>query len=150
MPDMTPVFSLTTDGRYSGHPDRVGLETHATVVSLESEPLERIHVVYNVDFKQQGEFIGSRSDDAMYTRRGTRFVFDARSKSAKADIENLYDIDMGHPSNNDYLRYLLPKLQEIAAGPENDRKAWLKRFLKECCNTRERRALEAALAGKKE
>jgi hypothetical protein len=141
-----PVFSLTTQGHYSGNPDRVGLETHAAVVSMESEPAERIQVVYGVDFTHRGETLGYRSDEAVYIRRGEDFVFDAsRSKTPEADIDNIYGLEDDRPSNEDYLRYLLPELKKIAAGPQNELKDWLKRFLEVCDDTAEKREIQALL-----
>ena len=146
LPEFEPVFSLTTQGRYSGNPDRVGLETRASVVAMESDQAERIQVVYGVDFMHQRETLGQRSDEAIYIRRGDEFVFDAsRSKTAEADIENIYGFEEDHPSNEDYLRYLLPELKKIAAGPESDSKDWLRRFLEVCENTVEKRDIQKTL-----
>lgn len=141
-----PVFSLTAQGHYSGLPDRVGLETNALVVSTEFDPAERIQVAYEARFTHDGETLGIRSDSAVHVRRGEKFVFDAsRSKTPEADIDNIYDIDIDHPSNEDYLRYLLPELKKIAAGPPSELKDWLKRFLETCGNTAEKREIQALL-----
>ena len=146
LPKFESVFSLTTQGHYSGNPDRVGLETHVSVVSMESDPTERIQVVYGVRFTHQGETLGYRSDEAVFIRRGENFVFDAsRSKTPKADIDNIYGLEDDHPSNEDYLRYLLPELKKIAAGPPSELKDWLKRFLETCGNTAEKREIQAAI-----
>jgi len=75
-----------------------------------------------------------------------KFTFDApRSKPSKADIDKLYDPDIDHPSNEDYLRYVFPQFKEMATGPDGERKDWLKRFLDQCDNTAEKRALQALL-----
>jgi len=146
LPKFEPVFSLTTDGHNDVHPDNVGLKTNAVVISMESDPTERVEVVYSVRFTHEGETLAERSDTAVYTRRGDEFVFDAgRSKISKADIDNIYGLEDDHPSNEDYLRYLLPELKKIAAGPENETKDWLKRFLEECDNTVEKREIQAVL-----
>jgi hypothetical protein len=142
-----PVLSLTRKGHYSGMPDRVGLETSADVVLIESGPAERIHVAYHVRFDHAGEELGERWDNVVYVRRGQEFVFDpSLSGSKESDIENLYNIGMDGPSNDDYLRYLLPELKKIAAGPRSEKKDWLERFLKECHNTAEKRQIQAVLA----
>jgi hypothetical protein len=142
-----PVFSLTTKGHYSGEPDDVGLDTAALVVSTEPSPVEWIQVAYTARFSHSGKaFRSFRSDNAVYVRRGEGFVFDAtRSKTPRADIDNLYDINFDQPSREDYLRYLLPDLKKIAAGRAGDLKDWLTRFLATCENTREERELELLL-----
>ena len=146
LPKFESVFSLTTQGHYSGNPDRVGLETNALVVSTESKPAERVQVAYEARFTVGGETIDIRSDSAAYIRRGDEFVYDAsRSKTPEADIDNIYNLEDDRPSNEDYLRYLLPKLMEIAAGPQSELKDWLKRFLKESDNTVEKREIQALL-----
>ncbi len=146
LPKFEPVFSLTTEGHYSGLPDRVGLETFAFPVSTETDSAERIQVAYQASFTRNGETFAIRSDSATYIRRGDEFVFDAgRSKTPEADIENIYNFGDDLPSNEDYLRYLLPQLKEIATGPQDELKDWLKRFLDECENTAEKRELQALL-----
>ena len=82
----------------------------------------------------------------MYVRRGERFSFDATlSKTPEAEIENLYNVGYDHPSNEDYLRYLLPEFKKIVTGPASEMKEWLERFLKECGNIAEKRELQALL-----
>jgi hypothetical protein len=145
-PKFEPVFSLTTQGHYSGLPDRVGLETNATVVAMETDPVERLEVAYDVRFTHNREVFANRSDAAVYVRHGGSFSFDAaRSKTAEADIENLYNIGDDHPSNEEYLRYLLVDLRKIATGPKSELKDWLERFLKVCGDTVEKRELQALL-----
>ena len=146
LPKFQPVFSLATEGHREGSPNRIGLETNGSVVSMASDPVEGFQVVYGVRFMHEREWLGYRVDTAVYVRRGENFVFDAdRSKISKADIDNIYGLEDDHPSNEDYLRYLLPELKKIAAGPENETKDWLKRFLKECENTVEKREIQALL-----
>jgi hypothetical protein len=145
-PKFEPVFSLTTQGHDSGMPDRIGIETIATVVSMETDPAASLKVAYDIRFTHNGEVLGGRSDTAVYVRHGGSFSFDAgRSKTPEADIENLYNIGDDHPSNEDYLRYLLVDLKKIATGPAGEQKDWLKRFLMECGDTAEKRELQALL-----
>ena len=145
--EFEPVFSLTIEGHYSGAPYGVGRDTHATVVGLESEPVERIRVAYSVRFKRFDVPLGEQSDDAVYTRRGGKFVFDAAlSKRSAKDIGLLYDIDTeSGPSNEDSIRNVLPALKKIAAGPDTGDKDWLRGLLAQCKNTPEKRALAAIL-----
>lgn len=146
LPKFEPVFSLTAQGHYSGLPDRVGLETFAFPVSTENDSAERIQIAYQASFTCNGETFAIRSDSATYIRRGEKFVFDAsRSKTPEADIDNIYNFGDDLPSNEDYLRYLLPQLKEIAAGPQSETRDWLKRFLEECDNTAEKREIQALL-----
>ena len=144
LPKFEPVFGLTTRGHYSGNPDRVGLEIDADVVSMESDLVERIQVAYGVRFTHEGETLGHRFDEAAYIRRGEEFVYDpSRSKTPEADIDNIYSLEDDRPSNEDYLRYLLPELKKTAAGPQNELKDWLRRFLETCENTAEKREIQA-------
>lgn len=146
-PNFDPVLSLTTQGHYSGNPDRVGLETNCVVVSMGADPAERVEVAYSVRFTHEGEPFANRSDRAVYIRRGTVFQLDAtRSKTPQSDIDNLYEMDSDGPSNEDYLRYLLADFRKIATGPDGKLKDWLKRFLGECENTVERRELQALVS----
>lgn len=141
-----PVLSLTTQGHYSGVPDRVGLETNAVLVSMESDPAECVHVAYSARFTHAGETIAFRSDTAVYIRRGLTFSLDTtRTKTSQSNIDKFYRIDVDGPSNEDYLRYLLPELKNIATGPDNEQKEWLKRLLEKCDNTIEKRELEVVL-----
>jgi hypothetical protein len=146
LPKFEPVFSLTTEGHREGSPDRIGLETNGSVVSMESDPVEGFQVVFGARFMYEQEWLGYRVDTAVYVRRGDDFVYDAtRSETPKADIDNIYNLEDDRPSNEDYLRYLLPELKKIAAGPQSETKDWLKRFLKECENTVEKREIQALL-----
>lgn len=148
LPKFEPVFSLTTKrGHHSELRDHVGLETSAGVVSMESDPPERIGVSYSARFMDNDDAIRSyRSDNATYSRRGDMFVFDAsRSKTSASDIHNLYNNDTESPSNEDYLRYFLADLKGIATRPDGERKEWLKRFLETCNDTVEKRELRALL-----
>ncbi len=149
---LEPVFDLLIEGANSGQPDRIGLHSRATIVSLESKPVERIKVTYYVDFVYPfptvDNDLGSRSAGAVYTRRGGRFVFDAAlSKTSEVEINKLYNFypEQG-PSNEDFLRYLLPQLKKVASGANADRKAWLKGFLANCKDTPEKREVQDLLA----
>jgi hypothetical protein len=146
LPKFEPVFSLAAQGHYSGLPDSVGLETFAFPVSTEYDSAELIQIAYQASFTVNSETFAIRSDSATYIRRGEKFVFDAsHSKTSEADIDNIYNFGDDLPSNEDYLRYLLPQLKEIAAGPQSELKDWLKRFLKECADTSEKREIQALL-----
>jgi hypothetical protein len=149
---LQPVFELTVED-YDSVPLSIGLRSTGYVVSLDATPVERITVAYDVRFEfpfpATGD-LGSRSGQAVYTRRGDRFVFDAAlSKTPKAEIDKLYRFDTEQrPSNEDRLRYTLPELKKIAAGADAGHKAWLKEFLAECGNTPEKREIQALLSSR--
>ena len=54
------------------------------------------------------------------------------------------DLDQG-PSNEALMRYIMPQLREIAAGPGGPKKNWLKRLLSKAHDTPEVRELKALL-----
>ena len=131
---------------------RIGLHSRGRVVSLESTPVERITVACQVRFEYPfpawPDDLGSRSAEAVYTRRGGGFVFDAAlSKTPKAEIDKLCGFNTEQrPSNEDLLRYTLPELKKVAAGANGERKDWLKGFLAQCGNTPEKREIQAVLS----
>jgi len=149
---LEPVFGLSVETSDSGVPNRIALHSSGSVVSLESTPVERITVACEVTFEYPfpawPDNLGSRSAEAVYTRRGGEFVFDATlSKTRKIEIDKFCSFNTEQrPSNEDLLRYTLPQLEKLAAGANGERKEWLKGFLAQCGNTPEKREIQAILS----
>jgi hypothetical protein len=145
LPKFEPVLSVTTKADYFSWPGGVGLEIDAFTLFPEAELGETIKVYYTARFSfNGGQLSVSKSDRVTYVRSGEKFVVDAsRSTRPKADIENLYGGDI--PDYSDYPRYLFTEFKKIATGPSDELKDWLKRFLKSCEDTRQKRELLALL-----
>jgi hypothetical protein len=148
-----PVFYLAIEDADSGLMGRVALHSRTKVLSFESQPVERITVAYEVGFgypflSAADNGLGSRSAKAVYVRRGAKFVFDAGlSDTPEAEIDKLYNFYVDHlPSNEDLLRYLLPRLKEVASGTNKEHIDWLKNFLTLCEDTPEKRQILARLS----
>lgn len=149
---LEPVFGLSVVTIDSGVPNRIALRSRGRVVSLESNPVERITVACEVTFEYPfpawPDDLGSRSAEAVYTRRGGEFVFDAAlSKMPQKEFDKLCSFNTEQrPSNEDLLRYTLPELKKVAAGANGEHKQWLKEFLADCGNTPEKREIQAVLS----
>jgi hypothetical protein len=146
LPAFEPVFRFTTERAHNGMPDpMVRFETLGVVTEIESTPVERIHIAYSTTFTAP-KIAAGRWDSTVYTRRGNEFVFDpVLSRTRKRDLDAWYGFEVG-PSNDDVLRYLLPDLTRIAAGPDGEDRDSLVRLLNRCSDTPEKRALNELLA----
>jgi hypothetical protein len=116
-------------------------------------PPERIRIARRADFEFEafeGTIpLGSRSAETVYVRlpSGIFELDPAASTSSKKDVEESYE-DWTEWSKEDFLRFDLDRLKQIAAGPGGPARNSLKKFLTLCGNTREKRILEGLLAGR--
>ena len=144
-----PTFGFTTKGDLVPMFGTAGVTTRVVVTSLDSSPVERIHLAYNARFSYDaGGFqpLGQRSDKAVYVRTGDTFVLDAsQSTITKAEIDTVYDYPDNPSTNEDYLHCLLPELRKVAQRAGLGKET-LKHFLENCKDTPERRALQDLLA----
>ena len=72
----------------------------------------------------------------------------AITKEAFEDLVNISGDDIPRPSEEQMLVYTLPRLKEIAAGPDAEARQWLKEVVDSCKDTPEKRELEAILKSK--
>jgi hypothetical protein len=150
--DLKPVFRFTRKGYISMNGFDVSREVYANVISLETEPDERITIARGVRFIFEGSpkvlSLGMISGRSVYTRQPDgKFAFDPIHSAAPAEAEELYEhLELTH---EDFLRYDIEHLKRFASGPDGPEKRWLRKFLTECENTAEKRALEALLSGKR-
>jgi hypothetical protein len=147
--DLDPVFGFTPQWDYEG-PLLVSVSARESVVSFESQPVERITVHQGLEFSfppSREPNLGSYSADVTYIRRNGRFVYEAtRHEKPSPELDKLFDIWLnGAPSNDDYLHAFLPQFEKIAASKDADDLFWLNGFLENCKNTPKKRAILALL-----
>jgi len=154
-PDFDPVLSYTTKGHYEGSERSFIRDFEATTISTEEKPVPSITLSYRLDFSGYRNpplepdllGLGHRSDKVVYGRTPEgRFTIDTKSSSlTSAGVLALYS-DKG-PACEEFLKYALAPLKEIATGTNSDGKRWLKEFLDRCGgNTVEQKELTALLA----
>ena len=151
-PNLDPAFVLLMDGStYSSDPDGIAIRSKGAILSIESQPAERITVSYHltVDAPISSETsLGTYDGFAVYTRRKSTFVYQEEPpQKGETGIGGLFHLWMGgSPSNDDFLRSLSLQLKEIAMGRNAADKEWLKRFLSGCKDSTEKREIQLLLA----
>jgi hypothetical protein len=105
------------------------------------------------DERGEEHYLGAASIVAVYTRapeakkltfQRANYGFGRGPRVSKAEFEALMNLYEG-PSNEDLMRYIMPRLREIASGRNDATKNWLKLFLSKAQNTPEVRELKALL-----
>jgi hypothetical protein len=151
-PELEPVFSFTVQGRQqdltSGFSRRV-FGTASVVNGAINTGLEV--QFYAVDASGEHE-LGHAEFSAVYTRAADAKQFNFQAAHAdlrgptlsRKEFESLADIADG-PSDQDFIRYDLPSLKEVANGRDEGAKNWLKQFLSKVRDTPEVRELKALL-----
>lgn len=146
-----PVFSYTVKGnRCGGHtPDR---SIRGIVVSVKTQRKPSITVSYSVEFSVTLESgtelnLGSRTDKVVYVRnQGQNYqIENALSTLSAKQVERVYgnlDEDL---TPEEYFRYDLVQLKEIATGPESPEKKCLGSFLRTSPASPEKSTLDRLL-----
>jgi hypothetical protein len=147
--EMEPVFTYTVKGSRceSSIPDR---EITGAVISIKMQPERRNEVVYTVRFSTPTERpaqLGNHTETVRYRwKPGQGYqVDDGHSTLPGTLVGKIFEDLLDPPSCEDYLRYDVDALKELAAEPNGPPKRWLASFLQGCKPTPEKRVLEELL-----
>lgn len=148
-----PALEFTAEGSYFPFPDGISRKTGGLVVSLTTQPVERIAVGYHVQFGAYGKSgkelpIVSRMDRVVYTRSSSgEFQMDPHlSTATEHEIEAFYDIEKTGYSDEEFLKFNFEELSALAAKKNDERLPWLSEFLKQAPDIPETRQLKALMA----
>ena len=150
VPIFEPVFAYTVSGHKSDSPPGVHRSVTGMIVSSHTDPIERIHVRYTIDFSTEEHGVipalGQKTDTAVYARVDGRFVLDEKlSTTTQKQINALYEDLDSNISNEDVLRFSFASLREIAVTGNAIQKQWLQSFLTRCHEGPETKTLRALL-----
>lgn len=149
-----PVLEFTSAGVYAPFPKGIERHVGGRVVSQTTEPDERVTVAFHVEFELvecpgcKKAPVGERRDTVVFTRtRDVNFRQDQSLSTATAEQVNAFYGDMGsHFTDEEFLRFNLGGLVDIAKGEDNHRRAWLSSFLRRCPDSPESRQLKVLIA----
>jgi hypothetical protein len=157
LPDFTPVFAFTVQGSDNRMGLGISREIHASVLGSDPDTVDLdVEVRYSSRYDLD---LGFASYRATYQRPAKQAKFSLRAVhplrgaapaiSNKA-FEDLADVDVdGGVTNEQLLRYTLPRLRAIASGSNAEAKEWLRSVLSRCKDTPEKRTLQALLENKR-
>jgi hypothetical protein len=153
-PGFDPVFSFTVDGYEQGFDFAISRKFSATIIAAQRDSLD---VFLEVHFTGEGSGggynLGMARYSAVYTRTGATKPFSlytayagllGKAEISRSEFEALADMNEG-PSDQDFIRYTLNNLSEIATGKDAGAKKWLRALLNRSKNTPEVRKLKALL-----
>jgi len=149
---LKPVLWYTSQGTMHPFPSGIGRSVGGTVVTLNESPFESVQVAYTIDFSFEDVNgitlnLGQRRDRAVFVRRSPNSEFaldEGLSEVSGKQIESLYEDLDSEITNEDFLKYDLEFLKEIASGAETPQKQWLRQFLADCRETPEKQQLRTA------
>jgi hypothetical protein len=152
--DFEPVFAFTVQGWDFLEELAINRKIYASASPRSANSIDlELEVVYSGD----GVDLGSAEYRATYKRAPDQQQFSLRRVEpyprelpaiSNKDFDELAKIAIG-PSNERLLVYTLPRLKEIASGPDSEVKDWLRDVLARCKDTPEKRALQALLGNKR-
>jgi hypothetical protein len=89
--------------------------------------------------------LGTKTSRTVYVRQSDgKFKFERTlSDVDQKEMEDLYENFDPDMSDENFLKYDFDQLKKFASGPEGAEKRWLRKFLAECKNTAEKKALLA-------
>jgi hypothetical protein len=148
-PGFDPVFSFDVKGYQTLNDFSISRKISAIFTTRKNE----IDVTLTVEFSARQYNLGYNMYFAAYTRAGGeafklhKAYLDPmdRSTMPPAEFEALADLGGDGPSEEDLIRYTMPRLKELATGSDPEAKLWLKEFLGMAGDTPEVRALKAVL-----
>jgi hypothetical protein len=151
---LEPVLQFTSEGHYSPLPEGIGRNTRGFVVSMTTDPVERITVAFHIEFEavEMGGNrcgIGERRDRVVYTRaKNGQFELDQPLSTATAQqVEDFYeDFDSDDFHDEEFLSFNLKGFTAIAKGTDTKARYWLERFLQRYPDTPESRQLTQIMA----
>lgn len=150
IPSFEPVFSYSvrghSDALSGGISSEIDAGAHANS-SVEITLRLSVYLSYSVGSVGLGrfEFAGlyTRAGGGKFTLRSVRSI-DPSVPISTSDFEDFARV--GTASQEQEIRYALPRLKEVAAGKDQDAKLWLRRVLGRADDTPEKRELLAVLA----
>ena len=151
MEGFRPVLAFTAEGDYDPPFNGVGRSVRGFVVSMTTQPVERITVAFDIEFEgfEDRLPIGGRRDQVVYSRTGRGdFELDQSLSTATAkEVEDFYENVDGHDNDDkaEFLKFHLKGLTGVATGEDNKGRLWLSRYLQTAPDTPESRQLKALL-----
>jgi len=151
---LDPVLQFTSQAHDEPLPEGIGRSILGFVVSISSDPIERITVAFDIKFEaveglDNRYFIGERGDRVVYTRdKSGQFELDEPLSTATSEqVEDFYE-SFGSDTFDDgeFLEFNLKGLAAIAKGTDSKPRLWLQRFLGTCPDTLESRQLRQVMA----
>jgi hypothetical protein len=159
LPDFEPVFEFTVQGSEIRFGVGVSRWVHATAAaaaeSIEVDLEVRYSEALDVDlgFARYKATYARAADQKKFSLREVHPFFSDAPEISNKDFEDMASIDGAttneHPTNERLLIYTLPRLKEIASGPDSEVKEWLRDILSVCKDTPEKRTLQALLERKR-
>ncbi len=159
LPDFEPVFEFTVQGSEIRFGVGISRWVHANALAAGESIEVDLEVLYSESLYVD---LGLARYKATYARQPNQKRFSLREvhpffsdapEISNKDFEDLANIDgttmNERPSNERLLVYTLPRLKEIASGPDSEVKEWLRDILSRCKDTPEKRALQALLERKR-
>jgi hypothetical protein len=153
MEGLKPALSFTSQGHSLPIPSGMGRSTLGLVVSMAAQPPGRITVSYSVTFDAEDDVgnrrpVVERTDRVVYVRTaGGDFKLDEKLSTTTAlEVERFYDVEDLDFDGEEFLRFNLRGLTELATSSDQDRRSWLTDFLEDYPDTPESRQLKTLLA----
>jgi hypothetical protein len=151
--DFKPVLAFTSEGAYSAFPDGISRQIWARVTSMAMQPVERIEVAMDVDFKAVEGInhsipLGRRGDKVVYTRSGSGgFKLVPRLSAATADeIAKFYEVHDDEASDEEFPKFHYKGLVALAKSQDEEARSWLLAFLAPLPDSKEARELKSLMA----
>ncbi len=150
--EFEPVLNFTSEGDHLYAP--IGRDVTGLVVSLTTQPVERVAVAFDIRFHvevgETGETVpvGERRDRVVYGRTGGgKFkVKPSLSTASVKDVEDFYDDMDSEFTKAEFLKFNLNGLIVLATSQNSRGRAWLADYLRHSPDTPESRQLKALLA----
>lgn len=143
-----PVFSYSVRGHFDIMGAGISTEIEAGAYPSSSVEIE-LHLTVYLSCPSGGlgrfEFTGlyTRAADGDFSLKEARTVYPA-SQIPRQEFDDFSRV--GQASDEEEIKYAMPRLKEIAAGDNGDAKMWLRRILDRVGDTPEKRALLELLA----
>jgi len=156
LPGFRPVFGFTVQGRENRFGFGVSRRVHANArpgfaeetIELDLEVHYSMYEDRDLGFARYTGIYGRATNRERFSLQAVRAGAETITQQDFEELANISGADSPQPSNEKLLTYTLPSLKEIAIGPDDEARGWLKSILEFCNDSAEKRELQALLSRK--